>query len=237
MSWLRKYGVALFLLLSVMAQAQPRLLQPEIYLGVHAGIMGSGVSFTPEVSGMDEVSKALLGPNGGLVFRWSRHKCCGLQVELNYMQRGWREYKKASATTEAFDYSRKLHYIELPFLAHIYFGSPSIRGFVNLGPQIGYCFREEESGTRQTLSTYQYNPIDNRFDWGLAGGLGLYYRTKKAGLFQLEARFNYSFQHLYHPTRKEHFVSSAPMNLSVNFAYLWEFHKKEISIKKRTFKQ
>ena len=75
----------------------------------------------------------VLGGNGGLVFRWSGQKCCAVQVELNYLQRGWREANKEGT------YTRALHYVELPFLMHIYFGSSTVRGLVNLGPQIGYC--------------------------------------------------------------------------------------------------
>ena len=69
---------------------------------------------------------------------------------------------------------------------------------------------------------HHYLPVQHPFDWGLAGGLGVYYRTKKIGLFQLEARFNYSLGSTFSTKVTDHFKMANPINLSVNFAYLWE---------------
>ena len=114
------------------AFAQPRLRVPEFYFGFHAGVSASSVIFQPTVANMTPITKAsVLGGNGGLVFRYAGHKYCAVQVELNYMHRGWAE------TGDAGRYSRELHYLELPLLMNINFGSERWRGFFNLGPQIG----------------------------------------------------------------------------------------------------
>lgn len=206
-------------LLAGVGSAQPRLRQPEMYFGVQAGGMASTVLFSPTVENMSPVTKtALWGANGGFVFRYSGQKCCAVQVELNYMQRGWRE------NNEGGYYMRALHYIEVPFLMHIYFGSPQWRGFFNLGPQIGYCVYDDKGkGVEQTENTYQYNAIERPFDWGLAGGLGCYYRSRKAGTYQVEARFNYSLGSMFSNDATDYFSTSSAMNLSLNFAWLWEF--------------
>ena len=47
-------------------------------------------------------------------------------------------------------------------------------------------------------------------------------RTNKIGTFQLEARFNYSLGSVFNNRITDYFTSANPMNLSVNFAYLWE---------------
>ena len=117
----------LLLLPSLFVAAQPRLTTPEIYFGVHGGAMASMVNFSPSVT--QRALTPYMGATAGLVFRYARHKYCGLQVELNWMQKGWREQET--------DYQRRLDYIELPFLAHINFGK-QWRGFFNIGPQIGY---------------------------------------------------------------------------------------------------
>lgn len=160
--------------------AQKRLQVSEMYFGVHGGVLGSVVPTTSANPNATFMERATLGGNGGLVFRYSGQKCCAIQVELNYMQRA-------------------SHYLELPLLMHIYFGSPSCRGFVNLGPQVGYCVK---------ATTAQASAVD----WGIAGGLGFYYRSRHAGIYQLEARYDYSF--------------SDDMALSINLAWLWEFKKK-----------
>lgn len=203
------------LALSTLIMAQPRLRRPEIYVGGHAGVMASTVLFNPSFDGMD-ILKSPLSVNGGLVFRYAGHKVCAIQAEINYMQRGWRE-----VGTDV-DYRRQLDYIEVPLLMHLYFGKKHFRGFLNLGPQIGYCFRDVSYGTPNPLYAHQYEKIDKPFDWGVAGGLGVYYRTNKIGLFQLEARMNYSFGGVFGTSKIDYFTSASPVNLSVNFAYLWE---------------
>lgn len=212
------------------AWAQPRLAEPEMYVGIHGGALATIVNWTPQVVGTNDVLKhALLTGNGGLVFRYSQHKCCGLQVELNYMQRGWRENADDSQNNLSVAYTRRLDYIEVPFLAHIYFGSPKFRAFINLGPQIGYCFRESESGTKHPIETTQYQPIERPFDWGAAGGLGFYGRSEKAGIFQLEARFHYSMGHLFNNQMAAYFDSSNTMSVSLNVAYMFQIRTKNKS--------
>ena len=202
--------------------AQSRLEREEIYIGVHGGLMMSMVNFNPRIDGANNLMDPLLGKNGGLVFRYSGHRCCGLQVEVNYLQRGWQEDAEATALTPATHYERQLDYIEVPFLSHIYFGSESFRGFVNLGPQVGYCFASQERGERQSHYEAQYEAIKKPFDWGVAGGLGLYFRNRKVGIFQVEARFDYSFGHLFPVRRRNYFKQINTMDLSVNFGYLFE---------------
>lgn len=204
--------------------AQPRLRHPELYIGAHAGVLASSITFNPKVNGIN-ILQSPLSVNGGLVVRYAAHKVCALQLELNYMQRGWREVLPATATSPAVDYRRQLDYIQLPLLMHLAFGN-KFRGFLNLGPQIGYCFRDTEYGTKNPLYTHHYKPIQQPFDWGLAGGLGMYYRTNKIGTFQLEARFNYSLGSVFNNRITDYFTSANPMNLSVNFAYLWEIRIK-----------
>lgn len=207
------------LLLSVArVHAQPRLTQPEIYVGAYGGVTVSTVFFSPKVSGMDDLLKVPLGWNAGAVFRYGAHKVCALQVEAGYAQRGWREYSEK----DGYDYRRTLHYVQVPFMSHIHFGSEHFQGFVNLGPQIAYCVASNESGTKQATSTYQYRPIDHKFDWGVAGGLGFYGKHRKAGVYQLELRVHYSFGSLYNNSRAQHFAASNTLTASLNFAYLWQ---------------
>lgn len=217
----RQIVVLWSLLLSVAAVAQPRLRTPEVYVGAHAGAMASMVYFSPKVEGIDPLT-APITPNGGLVFRYAGHKVCAIQVELNYMQRGWHEGIAATDSTAGVDYRRRLHYMEVPLLMHLYFGSEHWRGFINLGPQVGYCFADLQSGTMSEDSQHQYAPIQQRFDWGLAGGVGFYYRHARVGLFQLEARFNYSLGSVFNTHLGDHFSNANPMDLSLNIAYMWQ---------------
>lgn len=210
----RRASILLLLSVGIGLMAQPRLVAPEYYLGVQGGVLASMVQFDPDIN--QKILDPHLGGNAGLVFRYAGHKYCGLQVELNWMERGWHEAETG--------YNRSQHYIELPLLFHLYFGK-KVRGFINLGPQIGYCLAESNNGVAAE-EIHQYLPIDNAIDWGVAGGLGLY-GISKVGVWQIEGRFNYSLGDMYSNRSAHYFARSAPMNLSLNFAWLWEIKRKQ----------
>jgi len=181
------------------AQAQPRLRLPEFWLGFHGGATASTVMFNPSVAGMTPITKAcVLGGNGGFVFRYAGHKYCSFQTELNYLHRGW------TASGEGHN----LHYLELPILMHLNFGSDVCKWFFNLGPQIGFCVYDESAS------------IDHRFDWGLTAGTGLYFITRKAGIYQLEVRFDFSLGGVYGTSVTDNYNMANPMDLSVNLGWL-----------------
>lgn len=201
-----------------MMKAQPRLRTPEYYLGVHGGVSASSILFNPSIAHMSPITNAcVLGGNGGLVFRYMGHKYCAFQTELNYLHRGWAEQDASSGY-----YSRSLHYIELPILMHLNFGSERCRWFFNLGPQIGYCVKDE--GNKGTLingnSAVEYQPLDHRFDWGMLAGTGISVYTRRAGVYQIEVRFDFSFGGIYGTTLMDHFSMANPMDLSVNLAWM-----------------
>ncbi len=191
--------LALCVLCWMQAEAQPRLHTPEYWLGVHGGVSASTVLFNPSVSGMSPITKAcVLGGNGGLVFRYAGHKFCAFQMELDYLHRGWTENGEAHS----------LHYVELPILMHLNFGSDVCRWIFNLGPQIGYCVKDEST------------TIDHPFDWGMAAGTGFNVRTKKAGVFELEVRFDFSFGGVFGTSITDRFNMASPMDLSVNLGWM-----------------
>ena len=213
---MKRFVVVILICLGTLAaKAQPVLSSPEYYLGAQGGVLASMVMFNPTV--YQSALKPFWGANAGLVFRYAGHKYCGLQLELNYMQRGWNEPETTTTTA----YSRRLDYIELPFMSHIYFGK-IVRGYINLGPQIGYLIYDNMPAVEEGDLAYQrITPIANRFDWGVTAGIGMYARTI-AGVWQLEARFNYSLGTNFSSRAGAYFTGSNNMNLSLNFAYLWQ---------------
>lgn len=205
------------------AKAQPRLQTPEFYVGFHGGVSVGTVLFSPKVSYMTPITNAcVLGGNGGLVFRYAGHKYCAFQMELNYLHRGW-----AEGNAEVGRFSRSLHYLELPISMHLNFGSATCRWFLNFGPQIGYCVWDEGNagslvnGDGQT----EYQALDHRFDWGLAVGTGLSFYTPHAGIYQFEFRYDFSFGGVFGTNLTDHYTMASPMDLSLNFAWLWPIKK------------
>lgn len=223
--------ILVFCLLSFVlcpTEAQPRLRTPKYWVGIHGGVSASTVDFSPRVNGTSNIVKAsVLGGNGGFIFRYAGHKYCALQMELNYVHRGWAEHIDTVG-----NYSRSLHYIDLPVLMHLNFGSQKCRWFLNAGPQIGYCIKDD--GNHGTLvngkGQAEYEPLKKRFDWGILVGTGFYVITPKAGIYQLDIRFDYSFGGIYGTNLTDHFRNASPMDLSINIGWLFPVQKKEKKI-------
>jgi len=206
---MRNLFLITLVVLSVSAFAQARLDKPEIYIGANVGVTESMVQFSPTVS-----QNFLQGYNGGLVFRYIAEKNVGMQAELNYSQRGWKESSGL--------YTRQLNYIELPFMTHIYVGRKA-RFFINLGPKISYLISEKTLLNLTTNSTevQQITPAQHPFDYGLCGGLGFMFNIK-GKVFQVDSRANYSLGDVFSSAKTDYFDNSHNLNLSFNFAWLFQ---------------
>lgn len=222
MRWLGLTVLSIFMFQFSVSFAQPRLRQPEFYIGAHGGVSASTVYFNPAQDNMSPITKAcVLGGNGGLVFRYAGHKYCAFQAELNYLHRGW--------STDGDDVERtehNLHYIEVPILMHLNVGSEVCRWFFNLGPQIGYCVADEKQS------------IDKSFDWGVLAGTGVLFETKRAGIYHLEIRYDFSFGGVFGTSVTDPYKMANPMDLSLNLGWLMPIRKsKAESIKQKEEKR
>lgn len=201
---------------STTIRAQTVLLDPaEIYIGTSHGVNASMVLFNPTVKQFP-----LLGYNGGISFRYITEKRVGLQVELNYSQRGWEE--------EGGAYTRQLTYIELPFLTHLYLGNTH-RFIFNIGPKVSYLLYE--SVLVNTIPNSQeeqhIKPVYFPLDYGLTAGLGYNLRTRKAGVFQLEVRAYYGLSDIFANTKSDYFATSNYLNAAVNIGWFFQLTGKE----------
>lgn len=101
----------------VTAKAQTHYI-PHVWVGGHAGMTMSEMSFSPSVR-----QSMVQGMTAGLSFRYAEERHVGLIAELNISQRGWKEDFEGAP----FSYSRHLTYMEIPVLTHIFFGSPKFK--------------------------------------------------------------------------------------------------------------
>ena len=217
--------LALGALLPVTAQVgDPR---QNFAIGINAGANYNNVSLQPSIK-----QNGLIGMTGGVTARYISEKyfamICGVQLELNYSQRGWDE--KFEELNDDRSYSREMSYIEVPFLAHLAFGKErGAQFFLNIGPQFGLMIsdKEKSSGTwsNTQLAGEQYGKkIDNSFDYGIVGGAGLEIRTK-AGNFLVEGRYYYGLSDFYNNTKKDYFGRSAHTTISARVTYLFDLKK------------
>lgn len=203
--------------------------QKERMIGVSGGVNFSTVNFVPRVT-----QNMLMGYHAGVMARWRTERNLGLQVELNFKQQGWDElFENVVTETEKIDYSnlyyrRKMNYIEVPFLSHIYFGGEKVQFFINLGPQIGFLFSEKEEDNLESLGDTGPKGHTNaqhgkdikikKLEWGLEGGPGIELRTG-IGSFLLEGRFYYALGDFYSTRKSDAFSKASSQVISVKMTY------------------
>jgi len=209
------------------AKAQIVITTPyEFAVGVSGGTTFSSISFNPRVPQTKRI-----GTTFGLTGRMAMGKHVGLQLELNYVQQGWKEKFELPEESEEntaeqinYHYDRLLNCIQLPFYTHVQFGGKTVKGFVQAGPQIGYIIGEATNenldGGQPGRVTAQHDlAVQKRFEWGISGGGGLEIRTG-IGYFTLEGRYLYSLGDIYNTRREDPFAKASAQTITVKLSYL-----------------
>lgn len=241
---IKPFLIAVLLLagITLPATAQIGELRNNLSVGFNGGVNLNSVSFTPTIK-----QKSMMGITGGLTARYISEKyfamICGAQVELNISQRGWDQlFEKTEFDANGYEvtvddpsksYTRKMTYIDIPFLAHLAFGRDrGLQFFLNLGPQIGFLISESETmdgidmnELSSTQKAVYGTKIQNKFDYGIAGGGGVELRTKRAGSFIVEGRYYFALSDFYKTTKKDYFARAAHGTITVKFTYLFDLKK------------
>lgn len=214
---------------STLLWAQYTYIEPEICIGTNQGVaLWTTVGFASSKSSQPPVEQNFdVRYNGGFTFRYIGQKYFGVIAELNYTQRGWSS--TSPVTGERYDH--RLDYLEIPFLAHIYFGKEKFRFFVNLGPKVRFLVNDQATAPFSVNpGIEQTKPIENIFDYSICGGLGIEFRTRKAGNFILEARYDYGLGNIFKNTKSDDFSASNNQAITVSIAYLFNVN----SLRKET---
>ena len=204
----------------------------DLAVGVGGGLVMNRMSFSPSI-----IKQSMkMGMNMGFTARYTCEKyfnmVCAFQAEVNYSQAGWKE-----KFDEGYDlaYQRTIHYVQVPLFANLSFGRErgGFKGFLVIGPQLGFCIGENErkSGDwsdfvppRQLVGGLtQYDlKVQNKFEYGIAGGLGVDFSTKKGHHFLLEGRYFYALSDIFSNTKKDPFGRSANGTIYIKVSYLYD---------------
>ena len=195
----RIYIIVLFVLSACLAHAQ----YPKYAVGLRGGTSWSMMLFNPSVS----QPSMPMTYHAGAQFRMISEKYCGIKLELNYAQKGFKDTYG----------HRRLDYIELPFMTHITFGQQLFRFFIDLGPEIAYLIQDNI-----ILSDAQQHslPAKNRFDYGIVGGLGFELNTR-TGIYTIDARYHFGLNNVMGNSASEYFKSSTNQCITLSLAYLF----------------
>ena len=205
----------------------------------------TSVNFLPKVpQGM------LGGYTGGLSLRYTCEKyfksICAIVAELNYSQMGWKESILTPNDEPVINYStglpeeyqRMITYVQLPIFARMGWGRErrGFQAFFQVGPQLGYYLSESTETNfdikkpnlveRTSSVDRQYEmPVENKLDYGIAGGLGLEFSNRHIGHFLLEGRYYYGLGNLYGNSKRDYFAISNFQNITVKLTYLFDIVK------------
>ncbi len=181
----------------------------EAFVGIKGGVNCTTVSFLPEVE-----QSLSTHPNFGLMARYVAEKHFGIQGELNFSQRGWKE-----KTSGDFEYSRNMNYLEIPVLAHLYFGRKG-RLIFNIGPEISFLIKDTEKSTIEGNDTRaQHANADKKFEYGLCAGIGFEHCFKKLR-YAIEGRYYYGLGDFFDNGTQSKFERSAHRIISLNLVIM-----------------
>lgn len=223
---LKSGGLFLFLIFLLgnvnFGQAQSHY-SSNVAIGAKAGMDFSRVFFNPSVK-----QKFTPGYNAGLMVRYIEENHFGLIGELNFAQRGWAENFEEAP----YNYSRSLDYIDLCFLAHVYFGRRG-KFFFNAGPQVGYYLGEHIKANFNPLemdklpdfpnvnriNEQMLLPINLKIDYGISAGIGGEFNLNQKNSIFIEGRFYFGLANIFSSKRADYFNASNQMTISASIGY------------------
>lgn len=217
----------------------------DFVIGVNGGYAFTNFRFTPKVNqGLHG------GVMGGLTWRYTCEKyfssICAIVGEVNYAQMGWKEsildYDDNPVINEstglAEKYSRTINYVQVPVFARLGWGREvkGVQFFVQAGPQFGYFLSEK---TKMNFELEKRNTsdrvnqvieqdtiaVENKFDYGIAGGVGVEFSHPSVGHFILEGRYYYGLGNIYGDTKKDFFASSNMGSIMIKLSWLFDIKR------------
>ncbi len=242
---MRRQLLLLLALLPLILKAQVGEYRSELAIGVNGGYMMSNVGFVPEVP-----QKMLGGMTGGLTVRYTCEKyfksICAIVAEVNFAQTGWKEnildiddqpvyYSYDTEKANPLAYQRQMTYVQIPVMARLGWGRErkGVQAFFQIGPQVGIFLTDKITsnievgyGTQtarvSNVIAQDTMAVENKFDYGIAGGAGIEFSIPKVGHFMLEGRYYYGLGNIYGNSKSDTFGKSNFGQIVIKATYLFD---------------
>ena len=120
-------------------------------------------------------------------------------------------------------------------MAHLAWGreNKGVNFFVNAGPQFGVYLSESTttnfdwatrntSDRANTIVAQDTMSVENKFDYGIALGVGMEYAHPAVGRFLIEGRYYYGLGNIYGDSKRDYFGSSNFGTVTVKVAWLFD---------------
>lgn len=208
--------------------SQPVSAQTHYKARISAGVRG-GVTLARQDLSPSVPQKFVMGSTGAVTFRYTEEKLFGLVAELGWAQRGWQEDFEESPLR----YSRHFTYITLPVMTQIIFGGRRAKCFINLGPEFSYMIGESISSNfdyndlssvtdwpeRQRMTEQLGMKVQNRFDYGITGGIGVEFYVQPRHSVTLEGRYYFGLGNIFKATKADTFSASRCTSIEICLGY------------------
>lgn len=192
--------------------------KPFHQIGLKAGYGWKSIYLNPIIS-LD----LSLGGRAGICYRYFGEKWVGIQLEINYVQKGWKELPISSNVFEM-----NTAYIELPFTTQFQLGKKIGYG-AGVGPNISYLVSQSKSFTQNDPDTeplfyYGYG-IHNRWDLGLEANLHILLNVGSTGKLLVQVNYTRALNNVYRTSADNLFISAQNHQIFLNLGYLLHFEK------------
>ena len=173
--------------------------------------------------------------SGGFIFQYNFKNFLSLKTGFSYQRKGYQltdiPFSDASGNMLGTGKtSSRLDYLTFPVLVKASFGK-KVNFFVNAGPYAGYLLKKTDrtkiNGSSTTYTddlSYNYNGM-NRWDFGIAGGIGIAIPIRTYWVISVEAR-NYSGLLDIAESNNTKWLTNTT-DLRVGVAYKLGFYKEE----------
>lgn len=234
----------LLTLVSLPAAAQIGEYRSDFSLGVNGGLVMSNVGFNPDIP-----QDRHQGFTAGITARYTSEKyfksICALVGEVNITQAGWKERILMSddqpvvnaVTGLPEQYERTLTYVQVPLFARMGWGRErkGFQFFFQAGPQMGFFLGDKVKTNfdfdsrnvadrvgAQKDAAQDSLPVQRKFDYGIAAGLGVEYSHPKLGHFLVEGRYYYGLGDIFGNSKRDYFGRSNIGSIVVKVSYLFD---------------
>jgi hypothetical protein len=194
------------------------LISTSAYAQHYVGVKGSyGHNSVNALPNFDKRTLKTFSP--GILYRYEHKKYAALQVETNYINKGY--IKAVDTILGTPETTNRITAFELPLMAQGFVRLKAFRPYLTGGVVIGYILDRNVQVTGEELQAYVYDEYDRRFEYGLAGGGGLGIKIYRFEI-QAECRYHYCFSFLRNPIIPEvanRYISSTQLMFSVSLLY------------------
>lgn len=243
-------------------KAQVGQYRNDLAIGINGGVVLSNVGFVPKVPQNFYVGKSAGITMRYTAEKYFNSICAVVAevnyTQMGWDERIWDSEDAPvinALTGEAEEYARTVNYIQIPFFARLGWGRErrGFQAFFQIGPQIGIYLSESTKANfdlskpnvndrishisgpdinGNPFSNMYFKPIENKLDYGIAGGGGLEFSIPRVGHILLEGRYYYGLGNIYGNTKRDFFAKSNFQGIVVKMTYLFDIMRtKNSSIK------